>query len=122
MVDGERVFEKLPIPEAARSSFLRVAGENVRKPRVTISGNLHLTSTKPDGVGVIKKALKSALPKIENVDIELLYVGAPIYRIKVTAPDYKQAEKAIEKSAQAAIRVMEKSGDTGEFVRKQKAG
>jgi translation initiation factor 2 subunit 1 len=56
------------------------------------------------------------------VDIDLLYVGAPIYRIKVTAPDYKQAEKAIEKSAMAAIRVMEKTGDSGEFVRKQKAG
>ena len=122
VVDGEKVFEKLAIPALARPSFLRVAGENVRKPRVTISGNLHLTSTKPDGVSVIRKALKSALPKIENVDIELLYVGAPVYRIKVTAPDYKQAEKAIEKSAMAAIRVMEKSGDTGKFVRKQKAG
>jgi translation initiation factor 2 subunit 1 len=73
-------------------------------------------------VSIIRKALKSALTRIENVDIELLYVGAPIYRIKVTAPDYKQAEKAIEKSSLAAIRVMEKSGDTGKFVRRQKAG
>ncbi len=122
VIEGEKVFEKSAIPPAARPAFLRVAGENVRIPRVTISGNLHLTSTKADGVSVIRKALKAALMKIENVDIELLYVGAPIYRIKVTAPDYKQAEKAIEKSAQAAIRVMEKSGDTGKFVRKQKAG
>ncbi|HTY52955.1 MAG TPA: translation initiation factor IF-2 subunit alpha [Methanomicrobiales archaeon] len=122
VVGGEKILEKLAIPSSARAAFLRIASENVRKPRVTISGNLHLTSTKPDGVSVIRKALRAALPKIDDVDIELLYVGAPIYRIKVTAPDYKQAEKAIEKSAQAAIRVMEKSGDTGEFVRKQKAG
>jgi len=122
VIERERVAEKSGIPEAARPAFLRIAGENVRIPRVTISGNLELTSTKPDGVSIIRKALKAALPKIENVDIELLYVGAPIYRIKVTAPDYKQAEKAIEKSAMAAIRVMEKSGDNGKFVRKQKAG
>jgi translation initiation factor 2 subunit 1 len=122
VIEGEKAFLKSGIPEAARPAFLKVAGENVRIPRVTISGNLHLTSTKPDGVSVIRKALKAALTKIENVDIELLYVGAPIYRIKVTAPDYKQAEKAIEKSAMAAIRVMEKSGDLGKFVRKQKAG
>jgi translation initiation factor 2 subunit 1 len=122
VIDGEKAFEKSGIPEAARPAFLRIAAENVRIPRVTISGNLHLTSTKPDGVSVIRKALKAALTKIENVDIELLYVGAPIYRIKVTAPDYKQAEKAIEKSAMAAIRVMEKSEDTGKFIRKQKAG
>jgi translation initiation factor 2 subunit 1 len=122
VVEGEKVFAKLAIPGPAQAAFLRVAGENVRKPRVTIAGYLQLTSTKPDGVSIIRKALKSALTKIENVDIELLYVGAPIYRIKVTAPDYKQAEKAIEKSALAAIRTMEKSGDTGKFVRKQKAG
>jgi translation initiation factor 2 subunit 1 len=122
VIEGEKAFGKSGIPEAARPAFLRIAGENVRIPRVTISGNLHLTSTKADGVSIIRKALKAALPKIDNVDIELLYVGAPVYRIKVTAPDYKQAEKAIEKAAMAAIRVMEKSGDTGEFVRKQKAG
>jgi translation initiation factor 2 subunit 1 len=122
VIEGEKAFEKSGIPGDARPAFLRIAGENVRIPRVTISGNLQLTSTKPDGVSVIRKALKAAITKIENVDIELLYVGAPIYRIKVTAPDYKQAEKAIEKSAMAAIKVMEKSGDTGRFVRKQKAG
>lgn len=122
VVEGEKVFEKLAIPDPARPVFLRIAGENVRKPRVTIAGYLHLTSTKSDGVNVIRRALRSAITKIDNVDIELLYVGAPVYRIKVTAPDYKQAEKAIEKSAMAAIRVMEKTGDTGKFVRKQKAG
>ncbi|MDD1675879.1 MAG: translation initiation factor IF-2 subunit alpha, partial [Methanomicrobiales archaeon] len=52
---------------------------------------------------------------------DLIYVGAPTYRIKVTAPDYKQAEKAIEKAATAAIRVMEKAGGTGKFSRKPKA-
>ena len=41
---------------------------------------------------------------------------------EVASGEFKQAEKAIEKSAMAAIRVMEKSGDTGKFVRKQKAG
>jgi len=45
-----------------------------------------------------------------------------VYRIKVTAPDYKTAEKAIEQAADSAIKSMEKTGDLGKFVRKQKAG
>ena len=73
-------------------------------------------------MNVIRRALRSAQPKIPEVDIELLYVGAPTYRIKVTAPDYKKAEKTIEKAANAAIRVMEKSGGTGKFNRKPKTG
>ena len=44
------------------------------------------------------------------------------YRIKVTAPDYKEAEKAIEKAASAAVGVVERAGGSGKFVRKQKAG
>jgi translation initiation factor 2 subunit 1 len=72
-------------------------------------------------VNIIRRALRSAQPRIPDVDIDLIYVGAPTYRIKVTAPDYKQAEKAIEKAATAAIRVLEKAGGTGKFSRKPKA-
>ena len=46
----------------------------------------------------------------------------PLYRIKVTAPDYKKAEKAIEKAANAAIAVVEKSGGEGKLVKKPKSG
>ena len=56
------------------------------------------------------------------VEIELLYLGAPTYRIKVTAPDYKKAEKAIEKAAASAIAVVEKSGGEGKLVKKPKSG
>ncbi|HZD44397.1 MAG TPA: translation initiation factor IF-2 subunit alpha [Methanomicrobiales archaeon] len=121
VIHGETAVEKLGFEERIGSVLLRIARENVKIPRVTITGFLDLTSTKPDGVNIIRRALRSAQPKVEEVDIEISYMGAPTYRIKVTAPDYKQAEKAIEKSAGAAIRVMEKAGGTGKFSRKQKA-
>jgi translation initiation factor 2 subunit 1 len=99
-----------------------VARENVKVPRVTVAGNLILTSTKPDGVNIIRRALRSAEPKIPEADIELTYLGAPTYRIKVTAPDYKKAEKALEKAAAAAIGVLERSGGEGKLVKKPKSG
>lgn len=119
---GEEALNGLELEDTAGRSLLESATTNVKIPKVTISGYLDLTSHSPEGVNVIRRALRSAQPKIPEVDIELLYVGAPTYRIKVTAPDYKKAEKTIEKAANAAIRVMEKSGGSGKFNRKPKAG
>jgi translation initiation factor 2 subunit 1 len=91
---------------------------------VEVTGHLHLTCTESDGITVIRNALKKAgaEQKTSGVEIELLYLGAPTYRIKVTAPDYKKAEKAIEKSANAAIAVVEKAGGEGKLVKKPKSG
>jgi translation initiation factor 2 subunit 1 len=82
--------------------------ENVKIPRVTVTGVLTLSSPKPDGVNVIRRALRSAEPKIDGVEIDLYYVGAPKYGIKVTAPDYKTAQRAIERAAESAVGVMER--------------
>lgn len=122
LVDEEATLGKLGFDGPLAEALVQVASENVKISKVTITGFLHLTSTKPDGVNVIRRALRSAQPKIDGVKIDLNYIGAPIYRVKVTALDYKTAEKAIEKVAKAAIGVMERAGDTGEFVRKQKTG
>ncbi len=122
VVNGKETVEKLGFEDTVATVLLRIAEENVKIPRVTITGFLELTSRKSDGVNVIRRALRSAQLKMSDVDIELSYVGAPIYRVKVTAPDYKQAEKAIEKAAGAAIRVMEKADGSGKFSRKQRAG
>jgi len=112
----------LGLPKTTVDALSDVAKENVRIPKVTVSGNIILMSPKPDGVNIIRRALRSAEPKIPDVEIELTYIGAPAYRIKVTAPDYKQAEKAIEKAAGAAIGVVERAGGEGRFIKKPKSG
>lgn len=121
-INGEDALDKSGLDRSVRHALANVGRENVKIPRVTVSGNLILLSTKPDGVNVIRRALRSAEPKIADVDIELTYLGAPAYRIKVTAPDYKKAEKAIEKAASSAIAVIERAGGEGKFVKKPKSG
>ena len=122
LTDEKGTLKRLNLNKKVADSLIQVAGENVKLQKVTITGNLILTSTKPDGVNVIRRALRSAQPNVEDADIELVYVGAPKYRVKVTAHDYKTAEKAIDKVAKAAIGVVERAGGTGEFVRKQRSG
>ncbi len=119
---GEDVGSSLSLPPAAIAALEQVARENVKVPRVTVNGTLVLSSSKPDGVNIIRRALRSAETKIPGVDIEISYLGAPNYRIKVTAGNYKAAEKAIEKAASSAIGVIERAGGEGKFVRKPKSG
>jgi len=119
---GDEVLKKTGLPPKVAQALATVARENVKVPRVTVAGNLILTSDKPDGVNIIRRALRSAEPKIPDAEIEITYLGAPAYRIKVTAPDYKKAEKAIEKAAAAAIGVVERAGGEGKLVKKPKSG
>jgi translation initiation factor 2 subunit 1 len=122
VIDEEGVRSRISLPVTIMDAVIAVAKENVKIPRVTVTGVLTLSSPKPDGVNVIRRALRSAEPKIEGVEIDLYYIGAPKYGIKVTAPDYKTAQKAIEKAAAAAVGVMERAGGEAKFARKQKSG
>ncbi|HXX55608.1 MAG TPA: translation initiation factor IF-2 subunit alpha [Methanoregula sp.] len=123
VIDPDATLKKLGLSKKVTEVLLKVAQESVKVPSVEVTGHLILTSTQPDGISVIKNALKKANEsKSAGAEIEILYLGAPTYRIKVTAPDYKKAEKAIEKAAGAAIAVVEKTGGEGKLVKKPKSG
>ena len=115
----EKTAAKLKLPEAGKNALVKIAAENVKIQKATVTGTLVLTSNKPDGVNIIRRALRSAEPKIDGAVIELQYLGAPNYRIKVTASDYKKADRALQKAAGAAIGVMERAGDSGSLVKQK---
>ncbi|MDR3102582.1 MAG: translation initiation factor IF-2 subunit alpha [Methanocalculaceae archaeon] len=119
-ISCDATLAKFNLPGVAKDALAKVASDNVKILKVTVSAVLELMSNKPDGVIVIRRALRSAEPKVDGAEIELLYLGAPRYRIKVVAPDYKTAERALEKAAGAAIGVMERAEGTGKLVRRQK--
>jgi len=122
VTDEPGTLKRLGLDQNVADSLIRVASENVKIPRVTISGHLFLATPRPDGVNVIRRALRSAQPKIDGVEIDLMYLGAPKYNVKVTALDYKSAEKAINRVTKAAIGVVERADGQGSFVRKQRSG
>ena len=66
----------------------------IKPPEVTLSGDLVLTSYAPNGVTIIKDALKQAeamkdVPKIR-------YKGAGTYYVQVKAGDYKTGERILK--------------------------
>lgn len=116
--DGASVLTKIGVSKEVAEAITKVANENLKKPQVDISGFIDLTSHLPDGIEHIRKALNAAgSVDGEDLKVEITYTGAPRYRIHVTAPDYKKAENVLKKSAESAIKLIEKTGGSGEFHR-----
>jgi translation initiation factor 2 subunit 1 len=117
-ITGAEALGDANIAEDDINIIEKLAKENVKIPSVEISGYVDLTSPAPDGIEVIKKALKQAKRvKDKDVMLTITYVGAPRYRIHVKAPDYKQAESVLKKSAQSIVKHIEQHGGEGAFHR-----
>ena len=114
-----RDIDKLGFSPAVVDAILKVANDNVKVPSVDISGYVDLICPVPNGIDIIKKALKAANAGEggEGTLVEITYVGAPRYRIRVVAPDFKKAENILKNTAMQAIDQVNKHGGEGEFHR-----
>jgi translation initiation factor 2 subunit 1 len=99
--------------------FIEIASENIVPPYVNIDGYIDLICPLPDGIEHIKKALLEAEKNSDETTVIVQYIGAPKYRIKVKAPDYKIAEEELKDAANRAIDYISNKSGTGEFHRKE---
>ncbi|MFD1587183.1 translation initiation factor IF-2 subunit alpha [Halorientalis brevis] len=121
-IHGQEALDDTDLSEEEIDAIVETARENVSVPYVNVTGYVDLRCPDSDGVEIIRDALKAAegngeIP--EEVDLDVTYVGAPEYRIKVKAPDYKTAESHLEESAQRASEVVAEHGGTGEYHRER---
>ena len=101
--------------------FIKIAGDNINPPFVSIDGYLELTCPTSNGIIPIKEALTLAtnIEKEDNCHINIQYVSAPKYRIQVKAMDYKVAEDLLRSAAELAIDHIKKNNGNGTFHRKE---
>ena len=122
-IHGAEPIEGLDLTDDEVESIVETARENVSVPYVTVTGYVDLESADPDGVDDVKAALQAAEGNGEvpdEIDLEVTYVGAPEYRIRVQAPNYKTAEDQLEASAARAREAIEEHGGTGEYHRERR--
>jgi translation initiation factor 2 subunit 1 len=122
-IHGEEALEDTDLDDEEVEAIVETARENVSVPYVNVTGYVTLESAESDGVDVIQEALQAAegngeVP--EEVELDVTYVGAPEYRIKVQAPDYKTAESELEESADRATAVLADHGGHGEYHREKR--
>ncbi len=120
--EGEVALKSANVSEEWLAPLLKAASASIQPKFVDIDGYVKLTNSGPRGVEAIRSALADA-KKVEappKVEFSIQYVGAPLYRIKVTAPEYKAAEKILKNVAERAIEVNKKQKGVGEFHRELK--
>src|SRR3990170_679586 len=98
-------------------SAIEEVSSKIRLPSVEIRGILEITNSKPDGVEIIKKILSNAIKNDDESKVEITYVGAPKYRITVSAQDFKAAEKTLKPIVLDIQESIEKQKGTFNFVR-----
>lgn len=96
----DSIFEgKDPLKETKDKEFKDALYDIVAKtikPKIyTVSYNIELT-TSDTKTGI--KTIKEALSKVEKFGVEVLYMGAPHYRLLSTGSSYPQAEERIKEA------------------------
>ncbi|MFH1664319.1 MAG: S1 RNA-binding domain-containing protein [archaeon] len=107
------------VAEPWNSELLKLVSKNVSIPKKSVKGVLELTCFEPDGVEVIKNALEKA-EKIAGSGSEIIYLGSGKYKIAVTSPDFKSAEKKLKDSSEEAMKIVLKSKGKAEFKKLEK--
>jgi translation initiation factor 2 subunit 1 len=96
---GVEALEEAGLSKKISKTLAETAKDKIVVKGVTIQGILEITSMESKGVEDIKGTLlETKKVAAEHDAVANLYsLGAPKYRIEVTADDYKAAEEALEK-------------------------
>ena len=93
------------------------ASKRIPIPIVEISGIMEITLKKPNGIEIIKSTLANAEGSKGSADSTITYIGAPRYRVAVTAENFKVAEKFMNNTVEKLRANIEKQHGTFNFVR-----
>jgi translation initiation factor 2 subunit 1 len=92
---GEKGLAPLGLPEKEAKTIAEIASEKIVPPRYEVGALVEVSSRSPEGIEQVKKTLLAAA-NAPSAEVHITYAGAPRYRVRITADDYKQAEKAMD--------------------------
>ena len=106
------------MPEKLKKSMTEVLEKAIEVPKKTVRGVIKITSGEPDGVEVLKEALKAAAAALKATEYKIYSEGAPKYAINVTTKNYKTSEKALNSAVEKAQESLKKHKNSSlEFER-----
>ena len=114
--NGIDAINDLKLAKKTADVFQEVSSK-IKLPSVEINGILEITDHSSNGVENIREKLQSLEKKGQNGQVEILYIGAPKYRISVTAPDFKSAERTIKPILEDIQKNIEKNKGSFKFTR-----
>ena len=112
------VIDDLEISEKIKKTIDELS-KKIKLPTVEIRGILEMTNNKSDGIEIIRKILLDAIKESQNEKIEILYLGAPKYRLSIIAQDFKTAEKTLKPILEKIEKNTSKQNGTFKFSREE---
>ena len=123
-IHGTEALDAVELDNEEIAAIVETARRNVSVPYVTVTGYVDLKCPVGDGVDKVQSALQAVEGDSQTIgdeiDLDVTYVGAPEYRIRVEAPDYKTAEGALEAAADRAKTAVT-DGGTVEYHRERRS-
>ena len=92
---GEKGLAGAELTEREAKTVAEVAAEKIVPSRYEVGALVEVSSRSPEGIEQVKKTLIAAAGA-PSAEVHITYAGAPRYRVRITADDYKQAEKALD--------------------------
>ena len=104
------------------SDILKAIEEESNKiqvPHVEIRGIVEISLKKPDAIDIIKNILVQVETSKSNATVNVTYVGAPRYRVVVTAENFKVAEKAMNSILERIQSAVSKHHGNFNYIRQE---
>jgi translation initiation factor 2 subunit 1 len=119
---GQEILDELTnVPEDIRKKFLQIVEENVEISTVSIKGKIKLMNKSEDGIIKIKDTLNEIIKLIEKPKptrkIDLLYLGAPFYKLEIISKDYLDAENILSEAIEVLENTTQQNNGSFEFIR-----
>ncbi|MBI1971883.1 MAG: S1 RNA-binding domain-containing protein [Candidatus Aenigmarchaeota archaeon] len=107
----KKLMIKKGLSEQYADAISQAAADIFQEGEVEIKCRLSIASPKPDGIAAIKKALTDA----EKEGVEIRYISAPAYMMKMAGTDPKKTEKKIRAIAESILTSIRKSGGEASY-------
>lgn len=92
---GAQGIASAGLAEKEAKAVADIAEEKIIPPRYEVGALVEVSSRSPEGIEHVKRTLTAA-SSTQSAEVHITYAGAPHYRVRITADDYKQAEKAMD--------------------------
>ncbi len=116
-IDQEEVFTKAGVAPEWEKALTENAKLKIKVKKTTLTGTIELTSPKPNGIVGIRTALLNAeKTRPKGTDVKIYTIGAPKYRLEVTASDYSDAETVLKEAIDEAVSSITDAGGEGRQI------
>ena len=116
--EGESALVKSDLPPEWITALTEVAKGKVKLEKASLTATVELACKASDGIEAIRTALNGAkkVKKPRGASIKIYAIGAPKYRIEVTAREYSDAEALLSSAIEEAAQTLKSLGGEGRRI------